>query len=53
MAGGSCDVLNFDNRLLWQAVLKAADKSTATQTVRVEDFWMNLIVMSVVNCSNL
>ena len=42
----------FDNRLLWQTVSNAADKSTATQSIRSGVFlWLNLIVMSVVNCS--
>ena len=51
MAGVSCDPLIFDNRLLWQTVSNAADKSTATQTVRSRGFlWLNPIAMSVVNC---
>ena len=50
MAGCSCDLLILDNRLLWQTVLNAADKSTATQTVRSGGFlWLNPIAMSVVN----
>ena len=52
MAGGSWDLLIFDNRLLWQTVSNVADKSTATQTVRSGGFlWLNPISMSVVNCS--
>ena len=44
--------LIFDNRLLWQIVWNAADKSTATQTIRSGGFlWLNPIVMSVGNCS--
>ena len=47
MAGGSCDLLIFDSRLLWQTVSNAADKSTATQIVRSGGFlWLNLIAMS-------
>ena len=38
--------------LLWQTVSNAADKSTATQTVRFRCFlWLNPTAMSVVNCS--
>ena len=45
-------VVIFDNRLLWQAVLNAADKSTARQTVRSGGFlWLDPIVMSVVTRS--
>ena len=45
-------MLTFDNRLLWKTVSNAADKSTATQTVRSGGFiWLNPIAMSVVNCS--
>ena len=52
VAGGSCDPLIFYNRLLWQTVSNAADKSTATQAVRSGGFlWLNPIVTSVVNCS--
>ena len=48
VAGGICYLLI----LLWQTVSSAADKSTATQTVRSGDFlWLNPIAMSVVNCS--
>ena len=52
MAGGSCDLLIFYNRLLWQTVSNTTDKSTGTQTVRSRGFlsW-NPIAMSVVNCS--
>ena len=51
MAGGSYDPLLFDSRLLWQTVSNAADKSTATQSVRYGGFlWLNAIAMSVVNC---
>ena len=52
MAGGSCDPLIFDNRMLWQTVSNAADKSTATQAVRSGGFlWFNPIAISVVNFS--
>ena len=52
VAGGSCDLLILDSRLLWQTVSNAADKSTATQTVRAGGFlWLNPIAMSVVNCN--
>ena len=52
MAGGRCDLLIFDNRLLWQTASNASDESTATQTVRSGGvLWMNPIAMSVVNCS--
>ena len=52
MAGESCDLLIFDSRLVWQTVSNAADRSTATQTVRSGDFlWLNTIGMSVVNCN--
>ena len=51
-AGGSCDLLIFDSRLLWQSVSNAADKSTATQIVRSGGFlWLNHIAISVVICS--
>ena len=44
--------LMFDNRLIWQTVANAADKSTATKTVRSLSFlWLNPIEMYVVNCS--
>ena len=52
VAGGSCDMLIFDIRLLWQTVSNAADKSIATQIVRSGGFlWLNPIAMSVVICS--
>ena len=52
MAGGSCDLFIFDNRLLWQTMSNAADKPMAMQTVQSGDFlWLNPIAMSVVNCS--
>ena len=42
----------YYNRLLWQTVSDAADKSIATQSVRSGGFlWLNPIAMSVVNCS--
>ena len=42
----------FDDRLLCQTVSNAADKSTATQTVRSGGFLLlNSTVMYVVNCS--
>ena len=45
-------MLIFDNRLLWQTVSNAADKSTATQTVRSGGFlWLNPTATSDVNCS--
>ena len=52
MAGGRCDLLILDSRLLWQTVSNAADKSTVTQTVRSGGFlWLNPIAMFVVNCN--
>ena len=52
MAGGRGDLLIYDSSLLWQTVSNAADKSTATQTVRSRGFlWLNPIAMSVVNCN--
>ena len=52
MAGGRGDLLILDNSLLWQTVSNAADKSTATQTVRSGGFlWLNLSATSVVNCN--
>ena len=52
MAGGSGDLLILDSSLLWQAVSNAADKYTATQTVRSEGFLcLNPIAMSVFNCN--
>ena len=52
MAGGRGDLLILDSSLLWQTVSNAADKSTATQTVRSGCFlWLNPIAMSVVNCN--
>ena len=52
MAGGRGDLLILDSSLLWQTVSNAADKSTATQTVRSGGFlWLNPIAMSVVNCN--
>ena len=52
MAGGRSDLLILDSSLLWQTVSNAADKSTATQTVRSGGFlWLNPIAMSVVNCN--
>ena len=51
MAGGSGDLLILDSSLLWKTVSNAADKSTATQTVRSGGFlWLNPIAMSV-NCN--
>ena len=51
MDGGRCDLLIFDNRLLWQTVSNAAHKST-TQIVRSGGFlWWNPIAMFAVNCS--
>ena len=45
-------MLIFDNRLLWQTVSNAADKFSATQTVRSGGFlWLNPTATSVVNCS--
>ena len=42
VAGGRCDLLILDSSLLWQTVLNAADKSTATQIVRSGGFlWVN------------
>ena len=50
--GGSCDLLIYDSRLLWQTVSNAVDKSTATQIVRSGSFiWLNPIAISVVICS--
>ena len=52
MTGRSCDLLIFDNRLLWQTVSNAANISTATYTVQSGGFlWLNTIAMHVVNCS--
>ena len=52
MAEGSCDLLIFDSRLIWQNVSNAADKFTATQIVRSGGFlWLNPIAISVVICS--
>ena len=52
MAGGRCDLLILDGRLLWQTVSNATDKSTAMQNVRSRGFlWLNPIAMSVVNCN--
>ena len=54
MVGGSCDLLIFDSRLLWQTVSNADDKTTATQIVRSGGFlWLNPIAISVVICSRL
>ena len=51
MAGGRGDLLILDSSL-WQTVANAADKSTATQTVRSGgSLWLNPIAMSVVNCN--
>ena len=45
-------MLIIDNRLLWQTVSNAADKSIATQTVRSGGFLLlNPIAIYVVNCS--
>ena len=45
-------MLIFDNRLLWQTVSDAADKSTATHTVRYGGFlWLNPTAMSLINYS--
>ena len=47
-------MLMFDNSLLWQTVSNAADKSTATQTVRAGGvLWLNPTAMYVVNCSRV
>ena len=44
--------LILDSSLLWQTVSNAAEKSTATQTVRSGGFlWLNPIAMHVVNCN--
>ena len=52
VAGGRCDLLIFDSRLLWQIVSNAADKSTATQIVRSGGvLWLYPIAISVVICS--
>ena len=52
MAGERGNLLILDSSLLWQTVSNAADKSTATQTVRSGVFlWLNPIAMSVVNCN--
>ena len=49
---GRGDLLILDISLLWQTVSNAADKSTATQTVRPGGLlWLNPIAMSVVNCN--
>ena len=51
MAGRSCDLLIFHNRLLWQTVSHFAHKSSAMQIVRHGGFfWLNHIAKSVVNC---
>ena len=53
MTGGSCDLLIFDNRLLWKTVSNGSDQSTATQTVRSGVIlWLNPNAMSVVNGSS-
>ena len=51
---GRRELRSVDIRLLWPTVSNAADKSTATQTVRSGGFlWLNPTAMSVVNCSRV
>ena len=53
-AEGSWDRLIFDNRLLWQTVSNAADKSTATQTsiggLPLVESHCNVCCFEVLNC---
>ena len=54
MAGGRCDLLILDSRLLWQTVSNATDKYTATQAVQSVGFLrLNPIAKSVVNCNRV